>query len=66
MPDYKPLSDRQIKEISGDYFKARENKAAALEEPTMLLIGAQPGAGKIKCCEYCKGGAEPKGRLYSC
>ena len=66
MPDYKPLNDRQIKEISGDYFKARENKAAALEAPTMLLIGAQPGGWKIKYCEYRKGGTEPKGRLYSC
>ena len=61
MPDYKPLSDRQIKEISGDYFKARENKAAALEEPTMLLIGAQPGAGKSNVASIAKAELSQKG-----
>ena len=61
MPDYKPLSDRQIKEISGDYFKSREKTAVAVDSPTMLLIGAQPGAGKSNVASIAREELKSKG-----
>lgn len=44
--DYKPLTPELIKEISEDYYKNRSTKATAQDNPTMVLVGGQPGAGK--------------------
>ena len=54
MSDYKPLNSEEIKEISSDYFNARGKVAAHVESPVIVLIGAQPGAGKSKIADIAK------------
>jgi len=46
MTQYQPLTPDEIKEIAGKYFERRVLKTTAQAEPSLVLIGGQPGAGK--------------------
>ena len=46
MADYKPLSDSAVDEIATSYFNERQHKTFQQEQPTIVLVGGQPGAGK--------------------
>jgi predicted ABC-type ATPase len=51
MSGYSSLSKEEVSEISGAYFAKRESKSLAVEIPTIIFIGAQPGAGKSAAAE---------------
>lgn len=46
MAAYIELSAERAQQIGDDYFREREAKALPAEQPTMVLVGGQPGAGK--------------------
>jgi hypothetical protein len=61
MASYKPLSDAAVREISSAYFARREAKTLSRENPTIVMVGGQPGAGKsaagaLARAEYLKRG----------
>lgn len=43
---YEPLTPAEVAAIAEKYYLKCAPKAAAQEKPAMVLIGAQPGAGK--------------------
>jgi hypothetical protein len=43
---YTPLLDEKVREISTDYFYDREMRSSVSENPTIIFVAAQPGAGK--------------------
>lgn len=43
---YQPLSDIEVQAIARDYYAAREARTLPQDVPTIVLVGAQPGAGK--------------------
>ena len=49
---YKPLSDNEVRAISAAYFAERAPKSQAQEQPTIVLVGAQPGAGKSGAADF--------------
>ena len=61
MSDYKPLNSDEIREISNDYFNARGKVAAHVDNPVIVLIGAQPGAGKSRIADMAKDELKEKG-----
>ncbi len=46
--DYMPLSDEKVDAIALAYYKKRERKSEAQNNPRMVLVGGQSGAGKSK------------------
>jgi UDP-N-acetylglucosamine kinase len=58
---YKPLTDAQVKIIALDYFSQRERKTKAQEQPSLCLVGGQPGAGKSKASSLVKTELQQKG-----
>lgn len=46
MGDYKPLAESEVRETASAYFTERQSKTAPQEQPTIVLVGGQPGAGK--------------------
>ena len=61
MSGYKNLTNEQIQTISGKYFSKREEKSIAQDNPVIVFVGAQPGAGKSAAadkvrCELIKQG----------
>lgn len=46
MVGYKTLSETEVRETASAYFFARQNKTQHQEQPTIALVGGQPGAGK--------------------
>ena len=46
MSDYKSLELSEVKDISEDYYQSRSRKTEPQDNPTIVLVGAQPGAGK--------------------
>ena len=51
---YKPLTDEQVKAIALDYYVKRAGKTTAQDEPRMVLVGGQPGAGKSQASMLAK------------
>jgi predicted ABC-type ATPase len=43
---YTPLTSQQVDDIASRYFAKREKISFAQEQPTIVLVAAQPGAGK--------------------
>ncbi|MDR0378372.1 MAG: zeta toxin family protein [Candidatus Accumulibacter sp.] len=61
MSGYKNLAEAQIQKIAGKYFSKREEKSSAQDDPVIVFVGAQPGAGKSAAadkvrCELVKQG----------
>ena len=52
--EYKPLTDEQVKAIALDYYGKRAGKTEAQDEPRMVLVGGQPGAGKSEASALAK------------
>lgn len=46
MADYKPLTDNEVRETAGAYYAERQAKSLPQEQPAIVLVGGQPGAGK--------------------
>jgi UDP-N-acetylglucosamine kinase len=46
MSGYQPLTPEKVQETAASYFAARAAKTTPQEEPTFVLVGGQPGAGK--------------------
>src|SRR6218665_1396836 len=46
MADYKPLTDKEIRDTEGGYYEERQAKSLPQEQPAIVLAGGQPGAGK--------------------
>src|SRR6218665_3593934 len=46
MADYKPLTDKEIRDTAGAYYAERQAKSLPQEQPAIVLVGGQPGAGK--------------------
>lgn len=51
---YTPLSEKQVASISLRYYSNIENKAEKQEKPCIVLVGAQPGAGKSQAAKLAK------------
>lgn len=51
---YTPLTDEQVHEIAFEYFALRANKTIEQEEPRLVLVGGQPGAGKSQASVLAK------------
>ncbi|MDR2441921.1 MAG: hypothetical protein LBE31_00170 [Deltaproteobacteria bacterium] len=46
MSKYKNLTDAEVQRISEKYFAERETKSRAQNQPSIVFVGAQPGAEK--------------------
>ena len=46
MADYKPLTDNEVRETASAYYAERQAKSLPQEQPAIVLVGGQPGAGK--------------------
>ncbi|MDD0927569.1 zeta toxin family protein [Xylella fastidiosa subsp. multiplex] len=46
MVDYKPLTDNEVRDTAVAYYTERQGKSLAKENPIIVLVGGQPGAGK--------------------
>jgi UDP-N-acetylglucosamine kinase len=55
MNEYKPLSAEEVREIAAKYFQERQAKSVPQEQPTMVLVGGQPGAGKSAAAAAVRG-----------
>jgi hypothetical protein len=61
MSSYRNLSDAQISRISAKYFAKRETMTIAQKQPSIVFIGAQPGAGKSGAAEMVRSELRKKG-----
>ena len=43
---YKPLTDESVAAITSSYFAQRAARSSAQDQPRVVLVGGQPGAGK--------------------
>ena len=46
MEAYRSLSAEEVRQIAGGYYADRARKTVALDQPSFVYVGAQPGAGK--------------------
>lgn len=61
MAVYKPLSADQVQTIAADYFERHRNASEPQAEPTITLVGGQPGAGKSEATFMVKSELTMKG-----
>lgn len=63
---YKPLTQEQKEQIAQEFFESRAKKSALkVDNPVIVLIGAQPGAGKSAVSAAIKSELESKGGSIS-
>jgi len=61
MPDYTPLTDKEITKLARKYYRRIEAVTERQETPTLLLLGGQPGAGKSFASKTAKAEFRQKG-----
>ncbi|HGK0225289.1 TPA: zeta toxin family protein [Neisseria gonorrhoeae] len=73
MIEYTPLSAEGKARILNGFMKPRLSRTQSVEQPKIVLVGAQPGAGKSKAASLAKselrqegGYIHVDGRYYAC
>lgn len=46
MAGYTPVSNDEVRKISETYFNDRKDKLRTLDDPRLIFVEGQPGAGK--------------------
>lgn len=54
MSDYQPLNDEEVNAIAQEYFEHYKRKATPQQQPTMVIVGGQSGAGKTGAAYFAK------------
>src|SRR6218665_1933469 len=62
MADYKPLTDKEIRDTAGAHYAERQAKSLPQEQPAIVLVGGQPGAGKSAASSMVKAEQAIQGR----
>jgi len=54
MTTYQPLTPEEVRATAQAYYDQRQAKASAVDRPTMILVGGQPGAGKTAAAKVAR------------
>lgn len=61
MSEYKPLNDKQVQDIAQAYYDEYKKHVTPQEQPTLLIVGGQSGAGKSGAAIVAKSQLREKG-----